>query len=249
MKKTITTLRIFGLLGLVAWSLSVTHEAHAHYLWMETPPSKDQKATQKIEIYYGEFEESLREVSGGRLDKVEGLHAWWTGTDNQRREITLEKKSNFFFGTVKGAKDSIIQAEELNLAVTDLRKYEIGIVKPNLYASAYVGDSTENLSAPQSKTTLGIYPIQLGEEIVLKVFFKDEALPNAKVNIHAPNTWSKEFNTDASGMVRFKPPWTGQHVAEVIYLGKTAGEFKGVPYEAIRHRATFTWNIKEGSQK
>lgn len=249
MKKIITTLRFFGLLGLVAWLLAVTHEAHAHYLWMETPPSKDQKTPQKIEIYLGHFEESVREALGGRLDEVGSLSAWWTGLDNQRREITLEKKNNFFSGTVKGAKDSITQAEELNLAVKDLRKYEIGIVKPNLYASAYVGDSTENLSAPQSKTTLGIYPIQLGKEIVLKVFFKDEALPDAKVNIHAPNTWSKEFKTDASGMVRFKSPWTGQHVAEVIYLEKTAGEFKGVPYEAIRHRATFAWNIKEGSQK
>ena len=33
--------------------------------------------------------------------------------------------------------------------------------------------------------------MSLGKEIVLKVFFKDEALPNAKVNIHGPNTWSK----------------------------------------------------------
>lgn len=249
MKEKITTLRFLGLLVLVAWSLAVTPEAHAHYLWMETPPSKDQKTPQKIEIYLGHFEESLREASGGRLDEVGSLRAWWTGLDNQRREITLEKKNNFFSGIVKGAKDSIIQAEELNLAVKDLRKYEIGIVKPNLYASSYVGDSTENLLSLQSKTTLGIYPNQLGKEIVLKVFFKDEALPDAKVNIHAPNTWSKEFKTDASGMVRFKSPWPGQHVAEVIYLEKTAGEFKGVPYEAISHRATFAWNIKEGSQK
>jgi hypothetical protein len=72
-------------------------------------------------------------------------------------------------------------------------------------------------------------------------------LPNAKVNIHAPNTWSKELKTDESGVIRFKTPWPGQYVAEVIHLEKSPGEFGSAPYEAIRHRATFTWNVNEGS--
>ncbi|MBI3316484.1 MAG: hypothetical protein HYZ85_00575 [Candidatus Omnitrophica bacterium] len=220
--------------------------AQAHYLWIEAPSNKSDDPA-KLEVYYGEFEESLRERAGGRLDEVSKIDAWVL-TPQGKKEINLEKQDNHFETVVpkKSSDDPIIQVHELKRPVQDWQKYDIGIVKPMYYASAFYfppADIGSDLPLPEIKTTMAIYPIRLGSEITVKVFFKDKELSNAKVNVHAPNGWSKELKTDESGSVRFRPLWPGQYVIEVIHLEKTPGKFEGVAYEAIRHRATFTWNV------
>lgn len=226
--------------------------AEAHYLWIEAGSSPEAKAPRKVNFYYGEFEEGLREKAGGRLDEVGTIQAWISGPENAKSEIPYEKRDDYFELTVPGKPASsyaLVQLQELGRPVQDWRKYDIGVVKPSFYASALVlsrGSQAMDLpeQGPAVRTTLGIYPIHLGKELVLKVFFKDEALSGAKVNIHAPNGWSKEVKTDESGKIRFTPTWPGQYVFEVIHPEKTPGEFQGVAYEAVRHRATFTWQAQ-----
>lgn len=238
MKRKQYLVRLAGFLGLVGWMLAVSPKAEAHYLWVETVEQKDKNNTVRLDVYYGEFEESLRETAGGRLDEVTTIEA--------NPHAKFDKKEDHFetFIPLNLLPDSaIVQIQELDRPVKDWTKYDIGVVKPNYYVSAYYPVSRKNtleLKVPEHKMTLGIYPISLGKEIVVKVFFKGEVLPGAKVNVHAPNGWSKEFKTDPSGMARFSLPWTGQYVLEVIHAEKTPGQFKGATYEAIRHRATFT---------
>lgn len=223
--------------------LAINPLAHAHYLWIETPKKSGESGTQKIELYYGEYEESLREISGGRLDEVKTLQTWLLN-DGQKQEISLEKKQNHFEGNLKADDTAtFLRVQELDRPVQDLKKYDIGIVKPMFYAASFSGQNVTNVpSIPNEKMTLAIYPVQLGSEITLKVFFKNEPLSGAKVFAHAPNTWSKELKTDDSGTVQFQLPWEGQYVFEIIYLEKTPGEYQGAAYEAFRHRATFTWD-------
>lgn len=226
--------------------------AEAHYLWIEAGSSPEAKAPRKVNIYYGEFEEGLREKAGGRLDEVGTIQAWVSGPENAKSEISCEKRGDRFEAAIPGKRLSgyaLIQLQELGRPVQDWRKYDIGVVKPSFYASALILTQRGQVMAlpeqgPAVRTTLGIYPTRLGQELILKVFFKEEALSGAKVNIHAPNGWSKEVKTDESGLVRFSPSWPGQYVFEVIQLEKTPGEFQGAPYEAIRHRATFTWQAE-----
>ena len=230
----------FLMLGVLA-----ARPAGAHYLWIET--------SSKVEIYYGEYEESLREKSGGRLDEVGAVQAWVAVPGNARKGITYEKRDNrleIMNPETLPAGTSLIQVQELDRPVQDWRKHNIGIVKPNFYASALSLREKEGsgdpllLQEPEIKTVLGMYPVSLGGEIVLKVYFKNNALAGAKVNVHAPNGWTKEWKTGEDGTIRFQPPWNGQYVIEVIQLEKAPGEFQGVAYEAIRHRATFTWTVE-----
>ena len=227
--------------------LALSPLAEAHYLWIESQPSQGKtSAPSQVEIYYGEFEESLREKAGGRLDEVGPIETWLLNS-SEKVEITVQKKENYFettFDEASTVNPRLIQLQELTRPVQDWRAYDIGIAKPNYYAGALVlGPDADilHLSVPAHKTALGIYPVSLGDELIFQVFFKDTPFSNAKFNVHAPNGWSKEYKTDESGAVRFKLPWAGQYVFEVINLEKPPGVFQGVSYEAIRHRATFSW--------
>lgn len=242
-------------LGFFASLFSISNLAEAHYLWIETSQPKGNNNSPKIEVYYGEFDESLREVAGGRLDEVGDIQAQVISPDKSQSEIKLEKKDNHFGGLLSKnlpSGYSIIQVQELGRTVKDWTKHNIGVVKPNFYASAIypekgdVVSSDLTLQCPSSKTILGIYPVSLRNEIAVQVFFKDKALSNTKANIHAPNGWSRELKADESGVVRFSAPWAGQYVFDVVYTEKVSGKFQGTPYEAIRHRATFTW-VEKGT--
>lgn len=253
MSRKIASVRVVGVLLLV---LSMGPWAEAHYLWIETAAPAEGQKPNKIRIYYGEFEESLREIAGGRLDEVGKIQAWVTGPEETQLEVACEKRGDYFEGVIPekiGSGTALVQLQELNRPVQDWRKYNIGIVKPSFYASALAlgeGDARSAdraLPLPAIRTTLGVYPLRLGSDIVLKVFFRGEPLPQAKVNVHAPNGWSKELKADASGVVQAAVPWAGQYVFEVIQLEQTPGEFQGAPYEAVRHRATFTWTVAKGT--
>lgn len=235
---------IVSCLALLMGLATLSPLAEAHYLWMEN--QADSSPLTQARIYYGEFEESLREKTGGRLDEVGRIEAWMV-TPEGNKEISVRKEASYFGMSLPEASGvRMLQLQELSRPVQDWRAYDIGIVKPNFYAGAlaFAPDADIlDISAPANKTALGIYPVSLADEVVFKVFFKDAPLPNAKFNVHAPNGWSKEYKTDESGAVRFRLPWTGQYVFEVINLEKKPGVFQDVSYEAIRHRATFSWNV------
>lgn len=229
-------------------------QAEAHYLWIETQTAST--PSPKVRVYYGEFEEGLRETAGGRLDEVGTIQASVSGPGNSSRGLVCEKRGDHFEATIPEPLEAgyaLVQLQELGRPVKDWRQHNIGIVKPNFYASAlmltdgrHVADFPE--TGPANRTVLGIYPVHVGGELVLQVFFRDQALSKAKVNVHAPNGWSKELITDEGGRIRLTPPWPGQYVFEVIHLEKTPGAFQGVVYEAIRHRATFTWQTERTTE-
>ena len=240
--------------GVLLSVLSLAPWAEAHYLWIETAAPAESQKPRTVRVYYGEFEESLRERAGGRLDEVGKIQAWVTGPEQTQLEVACEKQDEYFEGVIPekgGSHTVLVQLQELNRPVQDWRKYSIGIVKPNFYASALAlgegdaGSVDRTLDVPAVRTTLGVYPLRVGSDLVLQVFFRGKPLPQAKVNVHAQNGWSKELNTDASGGVHVAAPWAGQYVIEVIHLEHTPGEFQGASYEAVRHRATFTWTAGE----
>ena len=126
-------------LGFFASLFSISNLAEAHYLWIETSQPKGNNTSPKIEVYYGEFDESLREVAGGRLDEVGDIQSQVISPDKSQSEIKLEKKDNHFGGLISKnlpSGYSIIQVQELGRAVKDWTKNNIGVVKPNFYASA-----------------------------------------------------------------------------------------------------------------
>ena len=200
----------------------------AHYLWIESETPTEAR------VYFGEFIEDVREIAGGRLDEREKLTGKQVAGD-KTTPLAFEKKADHF--AVKlDAPTGWLLVQDVADGVKDWTKSEIGIVKPMFYARAAVA----NKPAP-AKPALLLDILPTGTDAnELRVVFKEQPLPNAKVIVAAPNLWMQELKTDEKGVVKISTPFPGRYVVEVIHKERTPGEFEGKPYEAIRHRVTYS---------
>jgi len=241
--------------------------ASAHFVWIESPQTILPNQPAIVKSYFGEYHESLREETGGRLDDRAGLTAWMVGPDGEKVPLNLEQKVNFFQMAVKPntpGKYNLI-ATDVDTPVKDGTPYaSIGLMyKPMYYARTQVlafepgrvsereKDITDTLLLDIVPITSHLDPIKgtispkVGEEVVLQVVFRGQPLAKAKPMALAPNGWVKELRTNASGITRFTPLWPGTYVIDYVNLEMTPGEFQGKTYEAIRHRTTFTVQVVE----
>ncbi len=210
--------------------LAFLSEVQAHYLWME------RDGESKIRVFFGEYQEGLREKSGGRLDEVTKLGSSSFDSEGKRTELKFLKKEDHFSAEIP-SKTEVILIKETDRPVADLRTYDIGIVKPIYYTRIH---PTQNIVSIPSLLDLDFVPVSF-ERGEFQVMFKNRPLPKAKVMVYAPNTWMQEIHSDEQGMIRVPTPWPGEYVLEVINKERVAGEFQSKQYEAIRHRATLTF--------
>ncbi len=206
----------------------VTEMAYAHYIWIERESST-------ARVYYGEIQEGEREKSPGKLDKIQGLRVYAADKKGQNKKVKNTKTAEFFVAEV--GKAELVIAASLDVPVVDMKKYNWGMVKPMYYARHGAQSATAEVRPAQ---TLDIVPVAGGQN-VFQVFFNGKPLKGEKLMVYAPNTWAKEYKTDAEGKVRLETPWAGQYVLEVIHTDKSQGKFEGKDYESVRHRATYTF--------
>jgi len=203
----------------------------AHYIWLE----RDE--TLQARLYFGEYQEQERELSGGRLDEIKGPRAWLLDENGRRQEIKVVRKDNHFdLGAIPSRASPII-AEELGYDVKDWRKHGIGIVKPMFYTRF---SPLLRRGTPKPELMLDILP-ENGTPNSFIVYFRNTPLANAKIMIYAPNFWMQEHSTDDNGKVKITTPWPGQYILEVINVEKQPGEFQGQKFDVFRHRATLTF--------
>jgi hypothetical protein len=214
----------FGLLSLPA-------VARAHYVWIESENSRD------VRIYFGEFNEGVREKAGGRLDERAALEAWTEGAKPGNEPLRLAKRNDHFSAALD--KDAgWLLARDLTSEVKDYRKNDIGIVKPMFYARAAVANHASVPARPSLQ--LDLLPVA-GDPASLQVFFAGRPLAKAKVLVYAPNLWMQELTADEHGRLKPNTPWPGRYVLDVVHKEARPGEFKGQHYDAVRHRMTYSF--------
>jgi hypothetical protein len=206
--------------------------AQAHYLWIESEAGN-------AVLRFGEFAENARERSPGRLDEIPDPQATLLSAKGNKAVALKRAADGFLFPAESADADLIV--EEKRIGVRDWSGAGIGIVKPMFYAR-----SSKALTAAKPLLALDIVPTGKPEQF--QVWFQNQPLPKGNVTIYAPNGWVQEFKTDKEGNVTLAQPWRGQYVVEVIFLEKTAGEFEGKAYEAVRHRATLTFKQNNGPE-
>ncbi|MGH8611840.1 MAG: hypothetical protein ACREYF_07295 [Gammaproteobacteria bacterium] len=204
----------------------------AHYLWIEP------QGTGAIGVYFGEYQEGLKEQSGGRLDERAGLEGSQKGQGRSSEALHFEKKQDHFLTKIDPKAEWILVQDTAN-PVKDWSDFDIGIVKPMFYTRAAAAD---RLRPAAPVLTLDVLPVA-GRVDEVQVFFRQAPLPKAKVFVYAPNQWLQDLKTDGSGKVRIQTPWPGRYVVDVVYNEPAPGEFKGAPYRSIRHRATLSFVV------
>ncbi len=226
-------------LALTLAGIALAAPAGAHYLWLE--PGKP-----LAHLYFGEFEEGLRERSPGRLDEMPAPQI--SAVDGTGKAVALAPaRGPQGFRFAMPPRGGGIVAREGRYAVKDWTHAGIGVVKPMFYARL-LGEAKAGMPAVQPETIQALDILPTGKAGEFRVVFQGAPLPATDVRIIAPNAWTREVATDSQGLVSFKFPWRGQYILHVIHLERSAGTFEGAPYAAIRHRATATLTTSSGAR-
>lgn len=235
--------------------------AQAHFIWIETDPKGEPGKNHKVEIYFGEPHEFLREEAGGRLDQHDGIEAWAVTSKVGKTKIGLKKGLNLFSGVItpqKVGRYNLI-AKSLGHEIQDLTQNDRGIIRPLFFARTQLlsfekGRVSEREEEIKEYLDLDIIPVsksldplmgsivpKIGDEFVVRVIFKGKPLARERVNAFGPNGWIKELqSTDSWGVTSFVPLWPGRYVLQIMHDEKAPGEFKGKSYETLNYRATLS---------
>lgn len=216
-------------LALAAWLLPVGSQAH--YLWLEAPEGTEAR------LYFGEYEQQLREKSPGALDRIVGPQAWQLGADGTRKPVAIALKDGHF-AIASGSRPVLVEQQPDK--VVDMSMHGgTGRVRSIRYA---------RLDAPGADArpalALDIVPVRAGAALY-RVVADGAPLAKAKVELHAPNGWSRELTTDAQGQVRISAPWPGTYVLQTSQTLAQPGELKGERYDGLRRSVTLSVTFAE----
>jgi Domain of unknown function (DUF4198) len=209
-------------------SLGLIGSAAAHSIWVE-------REGDGARLYFGEFDENLREGSPGLLDRLKP-EAKVAGSD---KPLKLDKQATFFAVAGSLAKDDSIVAE--NVAVTERRGDRPTKVLNRLGARA-VADFKELPAV----NTLDIVPA--GKPGLFKVFYQGKPLAKAKAELIAESGWKREFKTDEQGAFEVALPWRGSYVIEVQHSDATPGKLGEEAYDSVRCASTLFVRVADGLQ-
>jgi hypothetical protein len=214
-------------------SLGFAGPASAHFLWLE--PEAD-----GARLYFGEFEENLREASPGLLDRLTPLPEAKLDASSGTKPLKVEKSpTSFVIMGGRGPTDSIV-AEQVRV---NERKQGDKVTRTlGRLAARYVPDFSERAPA----LTLDIVPA--GKPGAFKVVYKDKPLPKAKLELINQSGWKRELRTDEQGVLVVALPWKGNYVIEVEHLDPTAGTQGAEAYDGMRFVSTLSFKVAEGGE-
>lgn len=256
MKKLRNTLITFSVLT------SIYILCSAHFIWTETTGIATVGKDHSVNLFFGEINFDKKEIAGGRLDEMDGLRSWYLNPGNQEKELKLTKQNDRFTTAFTPEEAGIYQVLTTNAAakVMDLRSSNLGVVKPMYYSRQIVfcpgKDNTDKLKTSTLKPyfNLDLIPdysnsslnkFSVNQAVNFYSYFKKMPVKGGKIFAHAPNGWSKEIDANDKGLCTFIPIWEGQYVIDWVYTENKPGTFQDKSYEAIRHRAVLTINVKK----
>jgi hypothetical protein len=209
-------------------SFGLVGSAAAHSIWVE-------REGDGARLYFGEFDENLREGSPGLLDRLKP-EAKVAGSD---KPLKLDKQATFFAVAGPLAKDDSIVAE--NVAVTERRGD-----KPTKVLNRLGARTVADFKELPAVNTLDVVPA--GKPGLFKVFYQGRPLAKAKAELIAESGWKREFKTDEQGTFEATLPWRGGYVIEVQHTDATPGKLGEEAYDSVRCASTLFVRAVDGLQ-
>ena len=220
--------RFFRLATATLLSFGFVGGAAAHSIWVE-------REGDGARIYFGEFDENLREASPGLLDRLKP-EAKVAGGD---KALKVDKTAGFFAVAGPMGKDDSIVAE--NVAVTERRGD-----KPTKVLTRLGARTVADFKELPAVNALDIVPA--GKPGLFKVFYQGKPLAKAKAELIAESGWKREFKTDEQGAFEATLPWRGAYVIEVQHTDATPGKRGEEAYDSIRCASTLFVRVADGQQ-
>lgn len=217
-RAALAALLSFGLIG----------SAAAHSIWVEREGAG-------ARIFFGEFDENLREGSPGLLDRLKP-EAKVAGSD---KPLKLDKQATFFAVAGPLSKDDSIVAETVSI-------FERRGDKPGKTLSRLAARTVADFKEQAPVNTLDIVPA--GKPGLFKVFYQGKPLGKAKAELIAESGWRREFKTDEQGAFEATLPWRGGYVIEVQHTDATPGKLGEEAYDSVRSASTLFVRVADGLQ-
>jgi len=221
--KTSIHLRRLALAALATLSLSITTQAHD--VWIENTE------TGRLVLRFGEPGEDV-EMSPGHLDSLTPVNAWAITPTNTVAALEVRKESEGVL--LVGAKsDQSVQAETGFPVMASAGKPGR---KPLFYARWQPAGSGEGKPA----LTLDIVPT--GRPGEMRVYFKGQPVPEAKLTAHLPGGETEKLTANADGVATLKADKPGLYLVTVNHHRETQPGFHGgSAYELVSHNAALAW--------
>jgi hypothetical protein len=220
------------LICICAAALLWATSASAHHLWLEADG-------QGAKLYFGEFDENLREASPGLLDRFTPLpEAKAVGTVTQPLKVEKTPGAFALSGAI-GAADSIV-AEQAR--VSERKQADKVIRTLGHLAARWVPDFAER--APV--LTLDVVPT--GKPGAFKVVYDGKPLAKAKLELIAESGWKKELQADEQGAFTATLPWRGIYVIEIEHVDAKAGGEGAGAYDRKRFVTSLSFRTAQGME-
>lgn len=215
----------------VLLALSAT-AAQAHSLWLET------NAQGGAELFFGDFDHNLREISPGVLDKIPSPVARKTGPQGEAAVSLTKGPKSFAAEKVSIGPGEALLAEERAYPIGERKVGDKTVRSLYMPAARLVGD----LSAQKPVFTLDIVPsgVKRGDNPEFYVYYKGEPLRRVKVDINTPSGWSQSRNTDSEGKFNVPLPWSGTYVLQLFHRDEQPGERGNEKYDRATYVTTLT---------
>ena len=210
----------------VAFSICVTANAHAHYLWLERDGNGSAKA------YFGEWVDDLHEKVGGLLDRFKNPRAFLTSANEL---LPIEKRNDGFDITAKGVGD-LRMIDDSIAPRPDSEKG--GKTRTIYYAKAGRLETLAKIDFELTPATVN------GKEFTLQL--RGAPVAKTEVTVYAPSKWEKKLTTDDKGRVALPMPWAGRYVVEIVYFEEKPGGDGDGKFDRTRHISSLSFTERAG---
>ncbi|WP_050874546.1 TonB-dependent receptor [Comamonas testosteroni] len=219
-------------LGLATFVLASLGTAQAHQVWLENNGGQAQ-------LFFGEFNDNLRETSPGALDKFLATPTLAQQTTSGTQQLSGQRNATGFSYNAASQAQTLFASAAYPLIDRSKRNEPALLWVP---AARWVATPAQAVAANAQALDL----VPTGTPGQLMVSFNGMALPKTKVQIVAPSGWSREAQSDEQGRVNFALPWKGLYVAEVHHSHKQGGEAQGKSYGEASYVTTLSFSVEDG---
>ena len=219
-------------LGLATFVLASLGTAQAHQVWLENNGGQAQ-------LFFGEFNDNLRETSPGALDKFLATPTLAQQTASGTQQLSGQRNATGFSYNAASQAQTLFASAAYPLIDRSKRNERALLWVP---AARWVATPAQAVAANAQALDL----VPTGTPGQLMVSFNGMALPKTKVQIVAPSGWSREAQSDEQGRVNFALPWKGLYVAEVHHSHKQGGEAQGKSYGEASYVTTLSFSVEDG---